>query len=148
MLSNCSVGKSNTSDTTHHEQEQEGKSEEHRSVEVDVTTVDGSKSREDFDTGRHSNNHSSSGEVSTTVDVHTNNVHVMSSDDETEKTNGHHSVNHTNSTEDRFTGETRKNVTNNTESWENHNISVGGLYLEPHLFKNFSQRARVGSPRE
>jgi hypothetical protein len=60
-----SVSESNTSDTTHNKQEKEGKSEEHRSIEIDVTTVDGSESREDFDTSRHSNNHSSSGEVST-----------------------------------------------------------------------------------
>ena len=62
----ASVGESNTSDTTHNKQEKERKSEKHRGVEIDVTTIDGSKSREDFDTSRHSNNHSSSGEVGTT----------------------------------------------------------------------------------
>jgi hypothetical protein len=75
-----------------------------------------SQPRENFNTRRDSDNHSSSCKISSRVDIQTYSLHVMSPYNKSENTNWKHSLNHTQITKCSFFWKSWYNLRNHTET--------------------------------
>ena len=81
------------------------------------------ESRVDLNWSRNTDYNSSDGKVTSSIKIKTDNVHMMSSDDETNKSNSSDSKTHSKITKDRLTiTDKRHGVTNDTEDRNDNNV--------------------------
>jgi hypothetical protein len=74
----------NTSETTESKEKNESNTKQHRcKLHMYFTPIHSSKPRKDFNTSRLSNNHSSTGEISSSVDIKSYRIHMMTPNLET-----------------------------------------------------------------
>lgn len=82
------VGQHNSSQPSNCKEEDEPCCPQKRRSEDQLTAMESPKSTEDLDASRHSNDHGSSREVSSSVHIHTYSEHVMGSHDEAQDSDG------------------------------------------------------------
>jgi hypothetical protein len=118
---NGRVGKHDTGKTTKSKKKDETFNPKHRhSRGLIIPTVNCGQPRKDLNPRRNSNSYSCGSKIGTSIDIHTNGKHVVSSNNITQETNGNHSVDHTVITEDlTLTGVGSNNLRDNPETRKN-----------------------------
>ena len=83
---------------------------------------EGSDSAEDLNASGDSDDHSGCSEVGSGIDVESDGIHVVASDDEPEDSNGCNGVDHAELTEDRLSGEGGSDMADDSEGWQDEDV--------------------------
>ena len=104
------------------EQEQESECPQHGRFELNRTSPHGSNPGKYLDACRHGDDHRGEHEVGLLGDAHADGVHVVGPDNEAERADAHHRVDHRQVAEYRLLGERGDHVGNNSETGNNDDV--------------------------
>lgn len=119
------ISKDNASETTSSEEEEEANGKEHRCIEVEDTFSYSAESAKDLDACGDGYDHSGRGEVSSSINVKTNRIHMMTSHYETEKANSKDRIDHTELAKDGLAAEGSYHMADDAKGRENEDINLG-----------------------
>jgi len=98
---NVTISQNNTGNTTKTKAEQEANNKEHGGNTNERGGINGIKPIKQLDTSGDGNNSGGGGKVRSSINIHTNHKHVMTSDNTTQNANNQQGNNHGISTKDR-----------------------------------------------
>ena len=116
------VSQDYTRQTTDSEKQDKSDRKICRSFVLNYTISHRGQPTEYFHPRWNGNNHCCSCEIHTRVDVQSNSVHVVCSDDKSKKSDTNHCIHHRNVTEDALVSHLSQHVANDTKPWKNKNI--------------------------
>ena len=121
---NSPICQNNTGKSSNGEQYQESQPEQHGSSQPQRTSIKSPKPTENFNSSRNSNNHCSTCEICTSIYIQSYSVHVMPPHQESEYSNGSHSIHHSYIPEYRFTCKETLHVAHNSKCGLDHNVHL------------------------
>jgi len=119
---NPSVSQDYARQTTDSEKQDKSDRKVCRSFVLNYAVSHRSQSSEYFHPCRYSNNHCRSCEIHARVYVQSNSVHMVCSDDESQKSDTNHCIHHRNVTENTLVSHFAQHMANNTKPWKNKNV--------------------------